>query len=477
MTVSDLAPAVADKTLPSRRPSRGLALITGLLLAALGFAHAALYAYLTPLWQAPDEPAQFEYILLIADRGRPTEDLDLRIQERIVEDVIARDFFRFGGGARPPEEAPRTFEAIWPGQARYVGRQPAYHILAAVIVKGMGDAPVADQVRAVRLFSALLFGLTVAAVFLTGLLLLPSRFRLAVAAGAVAALWTMPAYIGGTVNNDNLAMLVGSLMFLAIAYAERRGYRSEVVIAIVVLAILAFYVKRTTLALIPLAALVLLAAVWRAGRRARIAGAAVLVFGGASLVAAIATFPPLREAAIAVANRYLANVSVADNLAAIEGISPRWQTVLTSFLEVAAPFHQSFLGLYGWLAAPLAPVWYGIGSAVVLVVLVGLWRFGLASFPDLDGPARAGIRWLAVGLTFSLGLLFTYALYFSQDGTAPQGRYLYVALAPMVILGGLGVSALVPRGLRPAAAFAAVASVAAFDLIAIASALIPTFYG
>jgi hypothetical protein len=71
----------------------------------------------------------------------------------------------------------------------------------------------------------------------------------------------------------------------------------------------------------------------------------------------------------------------------------------------------------------------------------------------------------------------TYALYFSQDGTAPQGRYVFVSLTPLVALAGLGVAALTPRGLRPIVAFLSVAAIAALDLIAIVSTLVPTFYG
>ena len=41
-----------------------------LLWAAL---HAALYNWLNPLWQAPDEPSHVEYACLLAQRG-----LDLR---------------------------------------------------------------------------------------------------------------------------------------------------------------------------------------------------------------------------------------------------------------------------------------------------------------------------------------------------------------------------------------------------------------
>ena len=39
------------------------------LLALLALLHAALYAWLVPPWQTPDEPAQFEYAALISRLG------------------------------------------------------------------------------------------------------------------------------------------------------------------------------------------------------------------------------------------------------------------------------------------------------------------------------------------------------------------------------------------------------------------------
>ncbi|GIW06205.1 MAG: hypothetical protein KatS3mg060_1010 [Dehalococcoidia bacterium] len=448
----------------------------GVLIGLLAFAHAGLYAALVPLWQAPDEPAQVEYILLVAQRGRPTEDLDLGIQRRIVADLVARDFFRFAGGQRPPPDD-LSFEAVWPGQARYVGRQPAYFLAAAVLVRAFPDAPVAVQVYTVRAFSALLFGLTVAAIFATGRVLFPRRPLLAVAAALAAALLPMPAYLGGAVNNDNLANLLGATAFLVIALAERRGYRPEWVFALVGLAILALYTKRTTLIFIPLIALVLGLAIWRQGWRARAAGGAIALLGLVALVAAIETFPPLRDTVAYIADRYFANASVESNLAAIEGISPAWQNVVGSFLTYAAPFFQSSIGLFGWLDVPLAPVWYLLIGLVLLVALIGAAVFALRSFPALDDAGRAGLRWLSVGLALSFALVFVYALYFSQDGTAPQGRYLFPSLSPLLLLLTAGLAEVTPRFARSAALVAGIWLLLLLDAVAIFGAIIPEYYG
>lgn len=457
-------------------PSRARWWPIGLLIGLLAFAHAGLYAALVPPWQAPDEPAQVEYVLLVAQRGRPSEDLDLGIQRRIVEDLVARDFFRFAGGRRPPADD-LSFEAVWPGQARYVGRQPAYFVLAAVVVRALPDAPVAVQVLALRAFSATLFGLTVGAIFATARVVFPARPLLAVSAALAAALLPMPAALGGAVNNDNLANVVGAAAFLTIALAERRGYRPELVIVLIGLAVLALYTKRTTLMLIPLVALVLGAAIWRQGWRARLAGATIAALGLVAAIAVVETFPPLRDSVAYIADRYFANASVESNLAAIEGISPAWQNVVASFVTYAGPFFQSTIGLFGWFDVPLPTVWYFVAAVGLLVALLGAGRFALRSVALLDPAGRAALRWLLLGLAFSFGLVFVYALYFSQDGTAPQGRYLLVSLSPLLLLLTAGLAELVPRGLRVTALIAGAWLLLLLGAVALLGAIVPEYYG
>ncbi|MFN8534410.1 MAG: DUF2142 domain-containing protein [Dehalococcoidia bacterium] len=448
----------------------------GLLVALLAFAHSAFYAVLTPLWQAPDEPAQFEYVLLIAQRGRPTEDLDPAIQRRIVEDLVARDFFRFAGGNRPSPEN-LSFEAVWPGQARYVGRQPAYFLAAALVARSFDGAVIASQVYAVRLFSALLFALTIACLYFTIRLVAPRRPLLAVGSAWAAALLPMPAYLGGMVNNDNLANLVGAALFLLIALAERRGYRPEWVAGLLLLAVVALYTKRTTLFVPPMVALVLASAVWRQGWRARIALAAMVALSLLALVAAIQTFPPLRDTVAYLADRYFANDSVSANLTAIEGISPGWQSVLTSFLSHAQPFFQSAVATFGWLTVPVAPLWYLLWVAALSVALGGAIVFAVRAAPGVDRLGKAALRWLAFGLGCSIALILVYALYFSQDGTAPQGRYLFVSLTPLMLLLSAGAAELTPRRLRPGALVLGAVLLLIFDAVALFGSILPAYYG
>ena len=468
-------PPAADTPLGNHSP-RPAWWPLGVLLALLAFAHGAWYAAIIPLWQAPDEPAHVEYILLIAERGRPTEEVDPAIQRRIVADLVARDFFLHGGGQRPPDDE-LSFAAVWPGQARYAGRQPAYHLLAAVVARLFSEASLPTQVLALRLFSALLFALTVAAIFATVRVVAPARPLLAVGSAGAAALLPMPAFLGGTVNNDNLANLVGASTFLALALAERRGYRPEFVLALLALAALAFYTKRTTLFIPPLVGLALFSAIWRLGWRARFATLVVGLLLLLALAAAVETFPPLREAVAFSADRYLANESVASNLAAIQGITPSWQAVLDRFVFYSDEFFRSALGLFGWFNVPLLPVFFQLAWLVTVIAAGGAVLFALRGAARLDEPGQATLRWLALGLLGALGLVFVYALYFSQDGTAPQGRYLFVALAPLLfwLLGGL--AELVPARWRAAALVLGLVALLLFDLLALTSALLPVYYG
>src|SRR6266511_695436 len=72
-----------------RRPSLGLILAVGLL-------HGLLYIFLVPPWQHYDEPANFEYAWLLANRsGLPKlGDYDQTMRRAVAISMIKHNFFR-----------------------------------------------------------------------------------------------------------------------------------------------------------------------------------------------------------------------------------------------------------------------------------------------------------------------------------------------------------------------------------------------
>ena len=229
--------------------------------------HALLYALLTPLWQAPDEPSHVEMACLVAERGfdlRPG-DYDPALQQRLIRSLADHDFWRWVREATP-DPLPAAFDEdpFLRRAARQVGDEPAWYYAALAPICRL-PIDLETQVYLMRLVSSVFFMLMALAVWWAAAGVWPRDLAPVIATTGAAAGLPMLAFIGGAVNNDNPAALFGALTFgCLVRLRQRPGWR--LALATLALALLAAMTKKTTAFLLPLAGLAcvqLVAPVWR----------------------------------------------------------------------------------------------------------------------------------------------------------------------------------------------------------------------
>ena len=232
----------------------------------VGLLNASLFALLTPAWQAPDEPGHFEYACLLGQLRRPLlgHDRSLPLQQAIIASLDRHDFWP---QVREPQPAPlpASFGAdpFLLRSARQVGDEPPAYYLAPAGVCRL-PLSIETQARLMRLWGALLFGLTAAATAWGW------SGRASWPAGALGrlhplllALLPMPAFIAASVNNDSLALLSATLVFAAVLRIQRLGWTWRRGLGLVALLALALASKKTTYFLLPWLALLAGAGLWR----------------------------------------------------------------------------------------------------------------------------------------------------------------------------------------------------------------------
>ncbi len=276
----------------ARRTARWL-----LVVFLIGLLNASLFALATPLWQAPDEPGHVEYACLLGQLRRPLHghDRSLPLQQAIIASLARHDFWP---QVRQPQPAvlPASFEAdpFLLRSARQAGDEPmAYYVAPAGLC--LLPLPIETQARLMRLWGALLFGLTAAATAWGwyGERRGPPADALGRLHPLLLALLPMPAFIAGSVNNDSLALLSATLVFAAVLRAQRLGWTGRRGLGLGLLLALALASKKTNAFLLPWLALLALGGLWRwlAGRgwsrRKRLAALA-----GAAVVGALALALP-----------------------------------------------------------------------------------------------------------------------------------------------------------------------------------------
>jgi len=402
-------------------------LLSLILLAYLAL--GAAYALNTPIWQAPDEPAHFNYVRDIASgKGFPVlqmGDYDSEYMQRITAAHFPADM---------------SIDSI-----RYESHQPPlYYTVAALVLMGVKDLPIGQQVFSLRLFSLLMGVVILAAAYRAAGQVFPDQSSLALGVTALIAFIPQHLHITGSIDNDVLGELLLTGIVLLLLVQMRRSRSSSIWGASVPLGLLlglALLSKDTAYIAVPLAPLGLALGEglkerfsWlRLAYTTAAAYSVALAVSGWWFVRNLLTygdldlFGLLRHDQVVVGQP---RVGVFDWAAA------------GRFLTVG---FQSFWAQFGWMGVPSDSRTYAFVGMLSILMVLGLAVFLVREVrrPALTRYQGSALVLLAVSFLMVLAGVTTYNLEFIQ----PQGRYLFPASLSIGIFGLLGLRQLMGRRL------------------------------
>ncbi len=418
------------------RPRRVLALIL-----VLYFALGVLFAVNTPPWQAPDEPAHYNYVRYLAEQGSfPVLHMG-DYPHAYLEEIKSRGF--------PPD---LSIDPI-----RYEFHQPPlYYALAAPIYSLTAGDPFA-----LRLFSVVLgAGIVLLAYAITRRVFLAQS---ALALGAAAFVAFLPQHLAtvAQIGNDVLAeLLYAAVLFVLVGWlaqpTKSRGTRRNTHLGkhrsgLGLLLGLILITKTTAYVALPLVGGVL---IWR-WRRERSGLRRILLEGLAVAVPAGLIALPWYARDVAVygwpdflgLNRH--DQIVVGQLRAADFVAQQgWHAY---WLRAVRDTFRSFWGQFGWMGVVLdARVYF----ALLLLSGVALGGLALRVARGKRRPFSPAIMLLGVSVLLSLLVYAWYNTQFLQH----QGRYLFTALIPIAIFFSLGWEGV----LRPGAGRILAATLAVF---------------
>lgn len=402
----------------------GLILIAYLVLGTM-------YAVLTPAWQAPDEPAHYNYVRYLATESGFPELVSGCYDQAYLEQLTTRRF--------PP--------GLPINRLCYEFHQPPlYYLLAAPIFKLSNGSLIA-----LRLFSlGLGMGVVVLAFFI-GHAIFPEQQ--AIALGTMAFVSFVPMHLAmlASVNNDALAELSLAVLLLCLARRLLADQTPSTLnnVWLGILLGLGLVTKTTVYIVIPLVAVTL----WLASNRkvgpqknqvdwAALARQCLIIYGLALLIA----LPwYLRNSALY--GRFdilglarhdevvVGQLRTADYIADVG-----WRAYLGDFVRTT--FH-SFWGQFGWMAVPMDSRSYLFLSLLTLIALGGLVGYWRRQTIKVD---RSADDILSIGqskalVVMGLTVIFMVLAYLGYNLTFKQfqGRYLFPALIPLGLFFTLGL--------------------------------------
>lgn len=224
----------------------------------VGFFHGFVYIFLIPPWQHYDEPGQFEYAWLIANRaGLPQRgEYDQSMRREVAASMVEHDFYRGMNGGVNLLLQDRPIDI---GFAQ-TGDLPLYYWLAALPLRLFRYSDVSFQLYSARLISFLLYLITILAASGVVAELAPPRHPLRWMVPGMLALLPSFTDLMTAVNNDVGATAFFSLFLFFNVRLMQRGFTWPALVGLVGTAAACFWTKTTVtiaLLLLPLPVLFL----------------------------------------------------------------------------------------------------------------------------------------------------------------------------------------------------------------------------
>ena len=361
-----------------------------------------LYAVYTPVWQAPDEPAHYNYIRALAEGdGFPVlepGDYDQAYLSRLTSEKF------------PPE--------LLVDSVKYEGHQPPLYYLLATPVYWLGGG----SVVALRLFSLLLGAIGVAMVMAILREFWPDRPGMAWLGGGLVAFIPQFVAMMAAINNDALTLaLLWLWLWLALRYL--RGKTSPWVLGVVLGLLL--LTKSTGYGAAVLAVLVIALRARRTGQSLRWSAREVLIILGPALVLGALWW--VRNSVVYGWPDVMGLIRH-DEVVFGQPRTEDWMTRDGLFPFLTGAFRttfRSFWGQFGWMGVVLdARIYLGLGIFSGLLAWGAVWRLATGLRSGLEARQRDGLLLLGASALITGVLFVGYNLTFVQH----QGRYLFPAL-------------------------------------------------
>ena len=385
-----------------------------ILLVILGvyLALGAAYATQTPAWQAPDEPAHYNYIRYLAE-ARALPVLHPGDYDQTYNETFTR--------------SPQHIATLSIDPLRYENYAPPLYYVLAVPAYVLGSG----WYGALRLFTVLLGALLVVVAYLIGAEVFPQQLPIALGGAAFVAFVPQHLAILSAINNDVLSELLIALTVLqclrllrATIITSRQIIFLGLTLGFGLLTKATFYYTA-----VPIAFVTIIVLARRHGLR--FTHYALLVFPALLIVAPwwlrnMSVYGGFDALGLAQHNAIVVGQPTTAEWINTYGVGGVWQRFLTTT-------YRSFWGQFGWMAVPMQDRDYLLLGMLSLGAMVGLAWWALERMKDEGGRMK---RPSSQALILLLWLLLTIGgyLYYNVTFVQHQGRYLFPALIPI----GLG---------------------------------------
>jgi hypothetical protein len=419
--------------------------------------NAVSWSLITPPFQVTDEPSHFAYVKQLAETGSPptSNGDDFSSEELFALQALRTKYIRHDPSRRAifsQKEQDRLEKGLKslsrsphigsPDAAVATAEPPLYYALESIPYRLASAGTLLDRVQVMRLFSALITGLTVLFTFLFLRETLPG-VRSAWTVGALGvALSPLLGFMSGGINPDTLLFAVSAALFYCLARAFRRGLTTRLAVATGIVIAVGFLTKLSFIGIAPGALLALGILAVRGAKRSNIGAirAAVIAASiGSSPVLVLVATDALSERSVlgvvvgTISSTHGSLLDVANYI--WQSYLPRLPGTVNDFPGLSTArqiWFDGYVGRFGWLDT-VFPAWVYQVALFVAGLIVSLCICALRA-------TRGGLRsrlsefaayaLITVGLTVLVGAS-GFREFPRQTAAYGQTRYL-LPLLPLL---------------------------------------------
>jgi hypothetical protein len=479
-----------------------------LVLLFLTIARGIVYALLIPPWQTPDEPSHFAYVRFISQNHRLPPSERVPVSEEILASMSHFGFWKLRYSALDQFSLAelRKFRVA-------TTHPPLYYLLGTVILIPLSGDDVIRQLYVLRLASVFMGAFTVLVAFRATKTLFPEDSILPLTVGSFIVFLPMHSFVSASVNNDNLAELVASLVVYFLIKVLRDGMSPLRGLGLAILLGAGCFAKRTTFYTIPLVLMSVpiylwtrtyaitdswrIAQRWLSGLLSKVRNIGMVAMNRGNLLKGIGIvfFIGFVCGALYVllvgVQAFDSGFHVRETLTqqfALPLLAKRHDpsldnhgfSSLSLYLLSGLLTFASFWANFGWMNVPLNPGWYALLAAISLAAFLGLALLGVRKVWSCEEHIVSRERWqkgaFLVLLLASLLICVQTFVPMILRAAPMQGRYLYPAIVPLAILFVLGLREFVPPSYRDGVLPVCILGLFLFDAICLTCYVVPHFY-
>lgn len=242
---------------------------SALAISLIALINSAVWSFIVPLWQAPDEYEHFAYIQSLVERGKaPSREATptrhpWSSEQRLVSD---ESFAHTVVDAVPlkPSWSERD-EKRWAmldrknpkrddggGFTTIASHGPVYYLAQAPVYIAFSNSSILTRIQLMRLLSAFFLFVTVLMTWFLAKEIFKKNNWLPITASILVAFQPMNAFMGGVINNDILTVMLTTVNLFLLVRLLNRGIRFKYCLALSIVTGIGALTKASMLVFLPI---------------------------------------------------------------------------------------------------------------------------------------------------------------------------------------------------------------------------------